>query len=308
MKKIDLKLVIDQKVEDFSVRLEKCWKRRESPTALQSDERHTAYSVIALDLGLEQIDRLPLATYFAANSALNMSEKPGLMCVNPVYLHADLTSLVLFSEQHFTLSGDEADALIALLRPSFVDEGLSLTRGERATPWFVHSEADLDYVNTPPFVADGQDLRDWPAEGADRKKIMRITAECQMRLHDSSINQQRSEAGQLPINSIWFWGKGEDVAQTSEPSSHWLVSEDPLLQALSHFATGERKKWADVTVSDLKQAEIDQLILDLRQWPEHNSHLDIFDALLKSRRISELSVISQGETVTYQRKPWWSWR
>ena len=37
----------------------------------------------------------------------------------------------------------------------------------------------------------------------------RLLNEVQMQLHDADINREREARGELPVNSIWFWGLGE---------------------------------------------------------------------------------------------------
>ena len=36
----------------------------------------------------------------------------------------------------------------------------------------------------------------------------RLSNEVQMLLHDHPVNLRRQQAGQVPVNALWFWGGG----------------------------------------------------------------------------------------------------
>jgi hypothetical protein len=73
-----------------------------------------------------------------------------------------------------------------------------------------------------PYLPVGPDSRDWH----------RLFNEVQMVLHTAQVNQAREARGELPINSLWFWGSG---ALPAAPKVHWsrVLSSEPVAQGLA---------------------------------------------------------------------------
>ena len=53
-----------------------------------------------------------------------------------------------------------------------------------------------------------------------------------MLLHAHPINEAREEAGQLPINGVWFWGAGA-LPDRLEPLYSHIIAHDALLAGLA---------------------------------------------------------------------------
>jgi hypothetical protein len=62
--------------------------------------------------------------------------------------------------------------------------------------------------------------------------------EVQMLLHDHPINQQRVQAGKLPVNSVWLWGEGSMPTAISE---NWeqVYGDDVLVEALAQLTASK---------------------------------------------------------------------
>lgn len=129
---------------------------------------------------------------------------------DPVYLHADGDSLLLFDNRSLPVTQDEAAALVLELQDLFQEHDAELS-ASHPKRWYVHFTHDpgitthaLDKVLGKhihaclPNADDAETARRW----------RRLFNEVQMRLHASPVNQARIERGALPINSLWFWGGG----------------------------------------------------------------------------------------------------
>jgi hypothetical protein len=68
-----------------------------------------------------------------------------------------------------------------------------------------------------------------PARDADERALRRLGAEAEMWLQDHPLNAARQARGQLPINSLWFWGGAGSAAQPPAPGHAlrgvWVAGE-----------------------------------------------------------------------------------
>jgi hypothetical protein len=62
-----------------------------------------------------------------------------------------------------------------------------------------------------------------------------VLNEVQILLHTAAANAAREARGQLPVNSLWFWGGGTLPSMTSAPWTH-VYSEEPVALALARLA------------------------------------------------------------------------
>jgi hypothetical protein len=131
------------------------------------------------------------------------------------WLCADPVSLQLRSAQVLLLpdvmpSSEEAAALCASLNEHFAGMGLHFS-APHPQRWYVQVDAEPQMTTTPLRQVAWQDAKIHSPQGADAMRWQRIATEAQMLLHAHPLNQARAERGELPINSLWFWGGGREA-------------------------------------------------------------------------------------------------
>lgn len=187
---------------------------------------------------LRSIDLLPRRLAPAAiTRALDAADARfgGWLRADPAYMRADLSrGRMLACGDDLGLTAEEADALLKPLKPLFGDEGFPISA---PTPgrWYLALPAD---ARLPPMSAPqdalGDDLHPHLTAGDEGRRWRRLLSEAQITLHNHPLNAQRIAAGQLPVNSLWFWGGGTlpDRVQLTQP----VYSDDPLLHGLARLA------------------------------------------------------------------------
>lgn len=135
------------------------------------------------------------------------SDKAATLCADPCYLHADLDRVLLFSDD-LDLTAEESTALIAEIQPLLNEFSATLSQYQ-SDKWLLELDAlpDLNFSALPDV--SGRSVDRFLPEGNDRRNWVRLWNEIQMQLHNAEINQKRQAQGKVPINSVWFWGRGE---------------------------------------------------------------------------------------------------
>jgi hypothetical protein len=70
--------------------------------------------------------------------------------------------------------------------------------------------------------------------GQDGKTWQALFNETQMLLHEHPVNVEREQQGELPVNSLWFWGGGTLPASVSPYDV--VFGQSPLLKGLCRQA------------------------------------------------------------------------
>lgn len=162
------------------------------------------------------------------------------VCADPCYLVAD-RSLLRIGSDDLTLTKQEAKALIATLQPVFADYGMQLVADDN-NRWslLVDDRPDVSFYALPDIV--GQPLDSQMPAGEEQGRWLQLLNACQMALFEHPVNQQREQAGRLPVNGLWFWGQGE----LSQPDSNiaQLAGSHPLIPALAlHSGINHQNNW-----------------------------------------------------------------
>ena len=130
------------------------------------------------------------------------------MRADPVHLHADQKSLNLVDVNSLALTQHDALALAASVRRSFTELGWEL---EVPVPgrWYVKLDKKPLIRTSEIYSVIGRNIQEFMPSGEHSSTWHRLMNEVQIQLHNADINQIRAERGELPINSLWFWGSGK---------------------------------------------------------------------------------------------------
>ena len=175
----------------------------------------------------------PVAPY----SLLADGGEPGThhwLRADPVHLKPSRDQLVLADSGTFRISHLEAESLTDSLNAHFAADGLNF-HPLRPDRWYLRAETEPALETTPLSAAAGRSIVPLLPRGADSVTWRIRLNEAQMLLHSHPVNEQRENAGTLPINSVWLWGGGKAKEVGSTPfNSVW--SKDPLAAGLAHAA------------------------------------------------------------------------
>jgi len=158
---------------------------------------------------------------------------------DPCYMRADNNRVLMMGNAFLNIDPSEADALAHELAPLFraYDWQFSAPWPKR---WYLRLPADPGISWHSLSAVCGQDIHRFlpghTTAGTDAKLWRRILNEAQMILHHSPVNHEREARGDLPVNSLWFWGGGT-LPQISSTRFAQVWSNGALEQGLAkHFA------------------------------------------------------------------------
>jgi len=189
-------------------------------------------SLFAL-FGLPQLNKkpLPIAPLTRLVDANDSGDKIWLRA-DPVYLRADRKHVFLFDA---TVTAADANNLINEINHFYAQEGLQFS-APVPTRWYVSLPELPKLITYPVDDVLGKDIQSYLPDGDDKMVWRRRLNEVQMLLHQSQVNINREARGELPINSLWFWGLGQ-LPEPASPS-RWahVWSDDPLVQGLARLS------------------------------------------------------------------------
>lgn len=150
---------------------------------------------------------------------------------DPASVRADMAAGRMLACGDLGLSHEEADALLQPLKPLFGDEGVPISAGA-PDRWYLMVPADAKLPRfADPDDALGDDLHSHLPAGAEGVRWRRLLNEAQIVLHHHPLNRERAARGQVPVNSLWFWGGGR-MPDAVETAYDTVVGDEPLLAAL----------------------------------------------------------------------------
>lgn len=154
---------------------------------------------------------------------------------DPVHVRPDLGGARLLAWGNLGLSGAEAEALLEPLCSLFGDAGLPISAGA-GERWYlqVAPDAPLPEFSSPEAGLGDDLIRHLPA-GPHARRWRTLLSEAQVLLHNHPVNARRQAAGQLPANSLWFWGGGM-LPLAVRCDVRAVLSGDHELRALARVA------------------------------------------------------------------------
>lgn len=222
---------------------------------------------------------------------------------DPVWLQPDLTTARLMGWGNLGLKVEEAEALLAPLKPLFGDFGYVLEAREPEA-WVVQCPAETRLPDFPhPLEALGDDAYPYLPQGPDARRWRSLMGEAQVLLHQHPTNADRVRRGLPPANSLWFWGGGMLPDEVRGPQGA-VATADPELAA---YASG-----GGARVSDRVDATTPGLI-DLRaerRWPVIDDLVALALAAMGQGAFKELRLdFADGRVLRlFRAQRWRFWR
>jgi hypothetical protein len=183
---------------------------------------------------VEQQYDLPLA----AASLRGDGVDPGAACwlrADPVHLKVQRDQLVLADASCFEISAPEAAGLLGTLNAHFLEDGIEFI-APVPQRWYARLHAEARIHTTPTLEVAGRSIERFLPAGDDGARWRRLINEAQMLLHEHSGNEAREGRGEIPINSVWFWGAGRMPGVGGGAPYGAVCTSNPLAAGLAAAA------------------------------------------------------------------------
>ena len=153
------------------------------------------------------------------------------MRADPVHLRIEQNHIMLADHQSFQISESESTSIVADLNHYLKNDDLELTL-MKPEQWYIRlPEAPEIQTHTLSEVTC-KNINHYLPTGTASAKWRKIFNEIQMLLHEHPVNLERESRGELPINSIWFWGGGKMPLSAQTLFTHTWSQHD-LTQSLA---------------------------------------------------------------------------
>ncbi len=164
---------------------------------------------------------------------------PGIwMRADPVHVRLQREQVVLLPDVN--VSDEEAAKFCMSLNAHFTGQDMEFF-APHTNRWYVRLDVLPDIATVPLSQASGRNIHGNLPAGADERRWRQLFNEIQMLLFAHPVNEAREAQGDLPVNSLWFWGEGRG-GQASSPFSH-ASSDEVLTEMLSSSAGIPFKLW-----------------------------------------------------------------
>ena len=147
---------------------------------------------------------LPWAALDAAHSTLESRAGHGWAWVTPCHWAMGREHATLSDPAALGLSEPESRSLLAAMAPYFETDGIRL-HFLRADCWLAEGDVFRDLQTASLDRVLGRDVDPWLVKN---KTVTRLQNEMQMLLYTHPLNDARSAARRLPVNSFWLSGSG----------------------------------------------------------------------------------------------------
>jgi hypothetical protein len=232
------------------------------------------------------------------------------LLAEPSHLRVDRDRALLADTGILSISQEEADALLASLNQHFEPDGI-VFHAPAPNRWYASLATPSKAEFTPLCDVVGEDINRHLPKGEGGLIWSRFLNELQMLLYTHPVNDAREERGVPTINTVWFWGEGEEGTPRSEAQA--LLADDPLWQryaASAGMATDDapfalsglldNPGYARHVITLLDAAHAPAQYRDAWGWREALKQLEEnwfapVLAALKGHQVSELKLVCHGE-------------
>ncbi len=176
---------------------------------------------------LTVLDLTPVTNALAALRLWGQTgQRPGgWQCgADPVYLEARLDHLCVHALQD--VSTPETEDLFRYLQATLAADG-SYAFHQVDSSGYLRREEAMATMQVSATAAHGHSPDAYRLEGPAPALHDALQSELQMCLHECDFNRQRATGGQLPVNSLWFWGGGVAPGRRTQALPR-LFCDEPL--------------------------------------------------------------------------------
>jgi hypothetical protein len=204
----------------------------------------------------------------------------GDYCIHadPVSLYVDLARVFITGWGANALPESSLPELTSGLAEHFRAEGMML-EAPSVKRWYLRLEDPGIAGLQPPGQALGCDIGEL-LDGAPNfwKTLLN---ECQMILHRNPVNEELSNQGQLPANSLWFWGGGR-LPERRAAGLGAVLGDSNLLTGLATWAGVRQLE----DINEMLQFDEDSDGLVIVSNQAANKALDSLDQLMNRLLVS----------------------
>ncbi len=158
---------------------------------------------------------------------------------DPVHLRLQREQVVLLPEVAVSLA--DAQAFCVSLNEHFAGYGLTFF-APHPQRWYVKLEHLPDMATVPMSLAAGRNIHGNLPTGNESGRWHQLFNEIQMLLFAHPLNEAREVRGELPVNSVWFWGNGAVPVQSTK-SYNTVSSDDVLVEMLARVSGVAFSDW-----------------------------------------------------------------
>ena len=266
-------------------------------------------------LGSETLAASQPATVASA-AAQRSAGEPFVWIAQPVHLITGLRSVHLDHAGLLQVDATTQSQLVESFTKDFAHSPFKLAALPSGS--FLMSGSPAPDVKTyDPARYLGSAINGATPTGAGAASLQRLVAEMEMWLHEHPINRARAKVRQRSISTLWLWGGGVPLTQsTMQPTQgevkQALFGDDPYLDGLIALDIAKRAKAVDL--ASLIDMNVDRAaaVVEAYRLPENNSISTPLQAIedidrrwltpaveaLRQKRIERLHIIANDRCVT----------
>ncbi len=214
----------------------------------------------------------------------------GWQCgADPVYLEARLDHLHLHALRD--VSAPQTEGLFHYLQTTLAAERPYAFHHVDSSGYLQREDA-MATMQVAAATAHGHSPDDFALAGPAPGLHDALQSELQMCLHECDVNRHRAMAGQLPVNSLWFWGGGEAPAlqvQALPP----LFGDDSLFTGYWLRSDQTTRRWPGRLAACAMEADSFVAVTpcDANADKAVESYLDELRMLLARGRVARLTLL-----------------
>ncbi|OUM01699.1 hypothetical protein [Variovorax sp. JS1663] len=137
----------------------------------------------------------------------------------------------------------ESEALLAIARPYFEEDGIALHASAAPGRWLAQGPVFEGIATASLDRAIGHPIAQWSPLTEGARPLRRLQNEMQMLLYTERVNDERTARGEPPINSFWLSGTGRLSADSAPQDASPKVAEDLREAALRDDGTAWATAW-----------------------------------------------------------------